>query len=100
MTLCEGNLSEPEHAYLEKIKCYQDFKQNVTAVEKSLARPASSTLLQRIAPVLDPLTSFVTLMTACLSGSAVETALVWGLMSLLLRVYTYLGQPRKTTRPG
>lgn len=86
MASCEANLSEEERSYLNGIRTYDDLKRTVQQFEPSVSQSTGPTLFQKLAPILNPLMGFVTLMAALLNGSAVETAIVWGLMSLLLRV--------------
>ncbi|KAJ4253831.1 hypothetical protein NW762_010226 [Fusarium torreyae] len=83
MKICELNLSEAERAYFRHIGSFEAFKQNLNNID--VRRQSGQGLLQRVALVVDPLLSFATLLAACLSSSTVETAIVWGLLFLLLR---------------
>lgn len=86
MARCEEQLNENEREYLKSIQTYEDFKKNLATIEDSVAQAAGSTLLHKLGPLLNPLFDFVALLTASLSSRLAPTAVVWGLMSLLIRV--------------
>lgn len=86
VALCEEHLNENEREYLKGIQTFEDFKKNIATIENPIAQATESTLLQKLGPLLNPLYDFVALLTASLSSRLAPTAVVWGLMSLLIRV--------------
>jgi hypothetical protein len=84
LKICELNLSEGERAYFQHIKSFEAFKENLSKIE--VQQQGGQSILQKTASIFEPLLSFATLLAACLSSSTVETAIVWGLLFLLLRV--------------
>lgn len=86
MASCEEHLNENEREDLKSIQTYEDFKRTIATIENSIAQASGSTLLQKLGPLLNPLYDFVALLTASISSRLAPTAVVWGLMSLLIRV--------------
>lgn len=84
--LCEENLSEEERLLLKRIKTYEDFKGNVSSLQSTIKQVEGSRLIQKFLSLLDPFIGFITLLAAYISSSSAETAITWGLMSILLRV--------------
>lgn len=84
--LCESKLNEEELGFLGRIKTLEDFKRSVSSLQSSIQQLDSSVLLQRLLPLLEPFIGFITLLAAYISSSSVETTMMWGMMSLLLRV--------------
>ena len=71
---------------LKSIQTFEDVKMNLIEIETPTVPSTSAVLLQRLNPIINHLCEFITLLTASLSAPLATTALVWGLMTLLIRV--------------
>jgi hypothetical protein len=76
--------------YIDGIRNFEDFKKSVDRLQQAMGRSASVDESPHILPFIDrllnSLLSFISLIASYLGGSIVETAIIWGLMSLLIRV--------------
>ncbi|KXG48434.1 Tetratricopeptide-like helical [Penicillium griseofulvum] len=79
IAICEEKLNESERANLKSIQTFEDCKQNISMIRMPTAQPTEPTLLHKLAPIFSPLSSFVSLLTVCLSPIPREIGLIWGL---------------------
>ena len=90
MDSCGRKLNESERKDLTTIQTCEDFKRDIIQLEQSSAQAIpESSLLEKLGPTVQSIFDFIALLTASLSARLAPTALVWGLMSLLIRVRTY-----------
>lgn len=86
IALCEQHLSETEREDLKSIQTLEDLKKAIASVEAPIAQTTEPALLQKLGPLLHALCDFVALLTTSLSSHPTPTAILWGLVSLLIRV--------------
>ncbi|KAJ5701177.1 Tetratricopeptide-like helical [Penicillium malachiteum] len=79
IAICKEKLNESERSNLKSIWTFEDCKQSIAMIQTPTAQPTESTLLHKLAPIFSPLSSFVALLTVCLSSIPREIGLIWGL---------------------
>jgi hypothetical protein len=87
MAVCKENLSDSDRAFLSSIETLDDCKGTIAQLQCRSTQSNGASIFQQVSPILDPLFHLVTLVTACLTKGNIQTALVWGLITLVVRVH-------------
>ena len=83
---CHKCISESKFEKLKQIDSSDKLLADLSDFKHAVDGTSGPNLVQRLRPALDPLRSFVTLLAASLGSTTIQTAIVWGVMSLLIHV--------------
>jgi hypothetical protein len=92
LAICRKNLNDEDEAQLDQIKTCDALLDSLAQFEESIPTPRITPLGQLLCDSLQPLRSFVTLLAAALGSTTIKTAIIWGIMSLVIQV----GHPPNT----
>ena len=88
--MCCQNLSDDDHQQISRVESCEDLISSLSGVQQKMTQKTGPGLVHQLRPSLDALRSFVTLLTASIGSSTVETALIWGIMSLVIHVGSHV----------
>ena len=84
--MCRQNLGENDYEKLDQVENCDNLLASLPVLQEMMGYPTGPSLVQRLRPSFDSLRSFVTLLAAAMGSTTIQTALIWGIMSLVIQV--------------
>ena len=94
---CRQYLGDSDFDQLNRVDSCEQLLGDLSDFQDAMNHVSGPSLVQRLRPSLDPLRNFVTLLAASLGTTTIQTALIWGLMSLVIHVRLHSGPPYSTS---
>jgi hypothetical protein len=86
LEVCRQNLNDQDEEQLDQIKTCDDLLESLSVFQTMIVHTKPTSLSQLLYDSLQPLRSFITLLAAALGSTTIQTAIIWGIMSLVIKV--------------
>lgn len=84
--MCSKNLSTLDLQYLDEIETCEEFQVSLEQMHSAFVHMSRNTLINRLNPCLSSLKNFLTLLAVAMGSTPVNTAIIWGILSLVVEV--------------
>ncbi|KAJ5729079.1 Tetratricopeptide-like helical [Penicillium malachiteum] len=82
---CVERLNDSDRRYLSEIETCNDFKAKIPELKDGFSHKSKDAILNDLAPFISQMRNFLALLAVSTGSTPLQTAMVWGIMSLVIQ---------------